>query len=122
MTNPIIAIDMVTNQSKRERLEDEVSKIMDSKNVKEIQQMISMLCVTTLPNASLKEGVDFINQIQADVVELKPDESNLVKCKFCGNISAIVIRETRRSADEQDLTKVSCKKCNRVGYISKSTD
>ena len=122
MAQSIINMSMILNQSKKLRLEDDISKLTKINDKKTIQLIISLLCVTELPNATLMEGIDFINQVQADVVEIKPDESNLVKCKFCGNISAIVIRETRRSADEQDLTKVSCKKCNRVGYISKSTN
>lgn len=122
MAQSIINMSMILNQSKKLRLEDDISKLTKINDKKTIQLIISLLCVTELPNATLMEGIDFINQVQADVVEIKPDESNLVKCKFCGNISAIVIRETRRSAEEQDLTKVSCKKCNRVGYISKSTN
>ena len=122
MAQSIINMSMILNQSKKLRLEDDISKLTKINDKKTIQLIISLLCVTELPNATLMEGIDFINQVQADVVEIKPDESNLVKCKFCGNILAIVIRETRRSADEQDLTKVSCKKCNRVGYISKSTN
>lgn len=113
---------MLENTGKRKRLEQELTNLgVESTDV---DLMASMLAVTvpSIKSKTLSDGVEMLNLVKADVVNIEQDASNLSECPYCKVVAAIKVRKTVRSADEQDFTYVSCKNCGRSGYIKKTVD
>ena len=80
---------MIENPSKRKRLNEELTYL--SVKPSDLNMVVSLLAVT-VPSAksdTLKEGVELINMVRADVVNIEQDISNLSECPYCKVVAAI---------------------------------